>query len=103
MKHPQPALSWLAPRTASSKLFSVFHRLAELAMLSGVDESENLRNRRISIRQMAQLAKTLGKDTRTMKQLLIKRPDLRDALASKFSPLHADWVEAGERRESTTR
>ena len=61
------------PDECASRPVAVFHRLAQFAILSRIDESQNFRDRRIRVRQIPDLVQTLGKDAGTMKQLLIKR------------------------------
>src|SRR5258707_7623477 len=72
-------------------------------MFSGIDESQDFRNRRICPRQMPHLVQPLGKDAGAVKQLLIKRSYHREALAGELAAFHADGVEAGESSVMATR
>src|ERR1700688_934890 len=81
-------------RTASSSPLAVFLRLAQLAMLSSIDEVQDFRNRRIGARQIPELVQALGEHAGSVKQLHIKRSDRGQPLAAELAPLHADHVEA---------
>src|SRR6202035_5825470 len=81
-------------RTASSSPLAVFLRLAQLTMLSSIDEVQDFRNRGIGTRQMPDLVQALGEHAGSVKQFHVKRSYRRQPLAAELAPLHADHVEA---------
>src|SRR5260370_16806891 len=84
----------LLRNTRGSRPFASFRRQTQLAVFSGIDESQDFRNRGICTRQMPHLVQTLGKDAEAVKQLLIKRSYHRETLTRKLPAFHADVVEA---------
>src|SRR5260370_19624122 len=86
----------LLRNTRGSRPFASFRRQTQLAVFSGIDESQDFRNRGICTRQMPHLVQTLGKDAGAVKQLLIKRSYHREALTGELAAFHADGVEADE-------
>src|SRR5882762_200195 len=81
------------PDECASMPAAVFHRLAQFAVLSGVDERQNFRDRRIRTRQIPDLVEAFGKDAGAVKQLLIERTYGCEPLARKFAAFHSDDVE----------
>src|ERR1700736_4047555 len=67
-------------------------------MLAVANEGQNFRDRRIFGSQRLHRAQPLGKNARTVKQLLIERTYGSKPLAGKFAALHADDVETFEAR-----
>src|SRR5450631_3037225 len=65
-------------------------------MLAVPDKTQNLGDRRIIGGQRLHRAQPFGKNTGTVKQLLIERPHLGEPLARELAALHADQVEAFE-------
>src|SRR6185437_15673749 len=63
----------------------------------GIDECQDLSNRRISVRMVPRPLQTLGKDyPGTVEQLLIKRFDHSEALVGELAPFHTRDVKADE-------
>src|SRR5580692_7138202 len=65
-------------------------------MLAVADEGQDFRNRGIRAGQWLNLAQPLGKNTGSVKQLLIERAYRGKPLAREFAALHADDIEAFE-------
>src|ERR1700712_4657859 len=80
----------MAAATPSSMLVAVVGRKTQRAMLAVIDESEDFRNRRILRGLRLHGGQALGKDARAMKQLLIERAHLDEALLGEVAALHAD-------------
>lgn len=62
-------------------------------MLAGLDKLQDFRDRLIFTRHRLYRSQSFREDTRSIKQLLIKRSNLGEPLAGEFAALHANDVE----------
>src|SRR5882757_8586697 len=84
--------------TPHSRPVAIFFRQTQRAVLVLRNECQNLRNRRVFAGHRLHALETQRKYAGAMKQLLIERANQCEPLAGELAALHADDVEALERR-----